>query len=62
MCQPHEGAVFWDLKPMDRDASVDYIGNGSQNFDGHTFAVELCELKFATNKLSGYTNAADKSK
>ena len=26
ICQPHEGVIFWDLKPMDASKSVDYIG------------------------------------
>ena len=25
-CQPHEGYIVWDLKPLDAHKSVDYIG------------------------------------
>jgi len=27
-CQPHEGYIVWDLKPLDAHKSVDYIGIG----------------------------------
>jgi hypothetical protein len=27
-CQPHEGYIVWDLKPLDSHKSVDYIGHG----------------------------------
>ena len=42
-CQPHEGYIFWDLKPIDAQKDVDYIGKWADEFKGHTFAVELCE-------------------
>ena len=42
-CQPHEGYIFWDLKPIDAHKDVDYIGKWADEFKGHTFAVELCE-------------------
>jgi len=50
ICQPHEGYIVWDLKPMDGH-SVDYIGKNSAAFDGNTFGVELCENAFAISKL-----------
>jgi len=54
LCQPHEGYIFWDLKPLDGHG-VDYIGKDAGAFAGHTFAVEVCENSFPTSKLTPYT-------
>ena len=51
ICQPHEGAIFWDLKHLDAHKSVEYIGAGQTGFDGHTFAVEICENSFDASTL-----------
>ena len=48
-CQPHEGYIFWDLKPIDANKDVDYIGKWADEFKGHSFAVELCEESFTPN-------------
>ena len=51
VCQPHEGAIFWDLKQLDAHKSVEYIGAGQSGFEGHTFAVEICEGSFEASTL-----------
>lgn len=54
LCQPHEGYIFWDLKALDGHG-VDYIGKNSAAYKGQTFAVEVCENSFDTEKLTPYT-------
>jgi hypothetical protein len=43
LCQPREGYIVWDLKPLDQSHEFDYIGAGEEGFGGNTFAVEMCE-------------------
>lgn len=56
-CQPHEGYIFWDLKPIDANKDVDYIGKWAPEFNKHTFAVELCESSFipSAKEMISYT-------
>ena len=61
ICQPHEGYIFWDLKPMDAHKSVDYIGVNQEAFGGSTFAVELCEPAFETKTMPAYKNSDKES-
>lgn len=58
MCQPHEGLVFWDLKPLDASASTDFKKVGDSN---NYFAFKLCETKFKSSelKLKGYETDKD---
>ena len=44
---------------MDQNKNVDYLGNGNPHLQGHTFAVELCELKFNPQHLPAYNNTAN---
>jgi len=60
-CQPHEGAIIWDLKPVDNNKSIDYIGKGQEGFGGHTFAVELCEMSFPIATMPSYTTGTKDS-
>lgn len=53
-CQPNDGSIVWNLKPMD-GTGVDFIGKDSSEFAGHTFAVEVCEPPFKTAEMKPYT-------
>jgi hypothetical protein len=46
--------VFWDLKPLEKHKSVDYIGRNHQGFSGHTFGDKLCGNSFDYSKMPNY--------
>ena len=43
-CQPHEGYIFWDLKPIDANKDVDYIGKWAPEFKKENPSLKSHEI------------------